>query len=104
MSEKTQKKSSAGFWNEAKWLLDRPVRARSGVNLSKLSKVTKEGQVVLVPDKVLGEGYLTHKITIAALAFSERAKKQINSAGGKVISVDELKKMHPQGDGVQLVV
>lgn len=103
MSEKTNK-PSMGFWKDAKALLNRPVRARSGVNLLKLSKSTKEGQTVLVADKILGDGYISHKITVAALGFSQRARSQIEAVGGKVVSIDELKKSNPSGDGLQLII
>ncbi|MFH0927322.1 MAG: 50S ribosomal protein L18e [Candidatus Micrarchaeota archaeon] len=103
MSEKENKKSSAGVWREAQPLLGRPVRARKGVNLSKLAKSTKEGQTVLVASKVLGDGYINHKLTVAALGFSKRAKEQIEAAGGKTMSVAQLKAANPSGEGVELL-
>jgi len=67
------------------------------VNLSDISKYkdeigleklisegfVKEGELV----KVLGEGKLSHPLTIHAHAFSESAKKKIESAGGKAIGI-----------------
>ncbi|MFH1306433.1 MAG: 50S ribosomal protein L18e [Candidatus Micrarchaeota archaeon] len=95
---------SAGFWKRAKELLSRSVRARRGMNLSRLSKITKSGQTVVVADKVLGSGSISHPITIAALGFSEGAKEAIKKSGGKIVSVDEIKKKNPDGKNISVLV
>ncbi len=69
-------------------LLARPRRRRIEVNLDKLSKETREGDLVIVPGKVLGKGDLGHKITIAALSFSEEARKKLK--GCKFMGIREL--------------
>ncbi len=103
MSEKTNKSASTNIWDKADVLFQRSVRARKGVNLDKLSKTTKDGQVVIVADKILAKGTLTHKLTIVAMGFSKSAKEQILSAGGKIMQMDELKKSHPNAEGVVLL-
>ena len=62
------------------------------VNIWKINKYTKKGEVVIVPGKVLGDGTLDHPVKVAAKAFSESAKKKILEAGGKIISFEEAKK------------
>ena len=103
MSEKTNKNASIGFWNQVDTLVQRSVRARKGVNLDKLSKTTKDGQIVIVADKILAKGKLTHKLTVAALGFSKNAKAQILASGAKIVQIDELKKSHPNAEGVVLL-
>lgn len=61
------------------------------VNLYKLEKFCKDGDVVIVPGKVLGSGKLTKKIIIYALGFSNSAKEKIISSGGKALKLTELK-------------
>ncbi|MFA5108453.1 MAG: 50S ribosomal protein L18e [Candidatus Micrarchaeia archaeon] len=104
MERAKKEKPSAGFWKEAKKLLARPVRARKGVNLSRLERLTKSGQTVLVADKILGSGKLSHPLTVAALSFSQSAKLMIEKAGGKIISVQELEKKNPEGKDLRVLV
>ena len=66
-------------------------RAKAEVNLGKLDKLTKANDTVVVPGKVLGDGELTHPITIAALAFSKSAEEKIKKAGCKKMFIGELK-------------
>ena len=53
--------------------LEKPIRARREVNLSRINKYTKDGETVVVPGKVLGGGEIEHKITISAYKFSQYA-------------------------------
>ncbi len=74
------------------------------VNLDQLEQKFSEGEVVTIaalkekrlvrrdlPVKILGRGELTKKLTVEAHAFSEKAKKAIESAGGsvKILSLKE---------------
>ncbi len=69
-------------------LLARPRRQRVEVNLDKLDKETKDGDLVIVPGKVLGKGSVGHKLTIAALSFSEEARKKLKDC--KFMGIAEL--------------
>ena len=80
------------IWKKTAEMLARPRRRKVEINLSKIDRYGKEGMVVLVPGKVLGDGRLTKKLTIAALAFSTSAKKVISETGGKMILIDDLLK------------
>ena len=60
------------------------------VNISKIAKLTKKGDTVAVPGKVVGAGTLEHSVTVAALQFSVVAKKKISDAGGNAIAIAEL--------------
>lgn len=61
------------------------------VNIYKLEKFCNDGDVVIVPGKVLGSGELTKNITVYALGFSAPAKEKIILAGGKALKLKELK-------------
>ena len=65
---------------------------KTSVNLWKINKHSEKGDAIMVSGKVLGEGKLDHKVSIAAEAFSESAIKKIKSAGGKIITKEEAKK------------
>ena len=75
-------------------------RRRVSVNLWKIDEKTKENDVVVVPGKVLGDGNLEHKVTVAALSFSSAAKEKL---GSNVISIKELIEKNPKGTGVKIL-
>lgn len=97
------RKEEAGIWNKLADELSRSSRQRREVNLWKLSKYTKEGDTVIVPGKVLGDGELKHKINIAAYKFSENARKKIEESGGKLMTIKELIKKNPKGSNIRLI-
>ncbi|MCX8197137.1 MAG: 50S ribosomal protein L18e [Candidatus Micrarchaeota archaeon] len=85
------------FWKRVIELLSSPARNKKGVNISKIAKYAKEKQVVVVPDKVLGAGTLSSKLTVAAVSFSAAARKAIQDAGGKIVSIAEAAAKNPSG-------
>ena len=86
------------FWKRVLELLSVATRKRRGVNISRVSLYAKEGSLVIVPDKVLGAGAkVTSKLTVAAVSFSQSAKKAIEAAGGKAITIIEAAKKSPTG-------
>jgi large subunit ribosomal protein L18e len=73
------------------------------VNVSKLSEYVKEGGYVVVPDKVLGAGSLSHKVNVGAVAYSASAKKAIIASGGKALDIAELAKLNATGKDVVII-
>ncbi len=88
------------IWKDVAWRLERPRRQRAEVNVSRINRYTKEGDVIIVPGSVLGAGKLEHKVTVAAWKFSEIARKKIVEAGGEVLTIEELVERNPRGSGV----
>ena len=78
-------------------------RNRREVNVHKIDKHTGEGDVVVVPGKVLGDGRLRHKVDVAAFCFTEGAEKKIKEAGGKTMSIIELVETNPKGSKIKLM-
>ena len=87
------------FWKRVLELLSASSRKRKGVNVSRIAACAKEGSTVVVPDKVLGAGRISHKLTVAAVSFSAQAKKAIESAGGRAVSIAEAAKKSAKGTG-----
>ncbi len=73
------------------------------VNVGRIARYTKEGETVAVPGKVLGNGTIEHKITVAAVDFSKEAKDKILNAGGKCLTFDDLLKTNPKGTKIKLM-
>lgn len=91
------------LWKTIAVELAKPTRRKREVNIYKLENHTKEGDIIIVPGKVLGSGALSKKLTVAALQFSESAKQKIQSNKGEVLSIEELMKKHPDAKGVRIM-
>ncbi len=100
---KTSAKHGVKIWKRVAELIARPARKRVVVNIGKIDRHTNDGDVVVVPGKVLGAGVLTHKVTVAALNASATARSIIVGAGGSLISIDELLAKMPKGSGVSII-
>ncbi|MEM2760044.1 MAG: 50S ribosomal protein L18e [Nitrososphaerales archaeon] len=97
------KKSRAPIWLKLQEILERP-GSNVEVNLNKLSKYTDDGDVVIVPGKVLGTGTMEHKITLCVYSLSESAAKKVTAAGCKIINIKEFVEKFPQGSKVKIIV
>ena len=94
---------NVALWKRVAYELERPTRNLCNVNLFKLNKVLRDGEVALIPGKVLGTGNIDKKIEIADFAFSESALKKISAKGGKSYSLEELLKKNPKGSKVRII-
>jgi len=94
---------NVAIWKTVANRLDKPTRAHPRVNLGQINRHTAEGEVILVPGKVLGSGLLNHAVTVAALAFSESAKARITDNGGKAITINALMDAIPTGTNVRIM-
>lgn len=94
---------SLSLWRRIAIDLEKPTRQRRVVNLSSISRYTKENETIIVPGKVLGAGDLSHKLTISAFQFSDGAKEKIEKAGAKIVPLLELSKENPSGKGIRII-
>jgi len=101
---KAANQNNAAIWDYVAELIERPRRLRFAVNVSKINRYTKPGEVVVVPGKVLGAGRLDHPVTVAALGFSEQAVEKIRAAGGRVLHILQLIRENPRGSGVRIII
>lgn len=85
------KKTKKPIWKKVASMLEKPRRKRIEVNLWKINKLTKEGDMVIIPGKILGFGELDHKITISSFNASEKAIEKINK-NGKYMTIINLTK------------
>ena len=93
----------SALWKTLASELSKPTRIRSVVNVSRINRFTAENEVVVVPGKVLGSGTVDHSVTVAAFSFSESAKKRIEEAKGKYLTIYELLQSNPEGKKVRLM-
>ncbi len=101
---KYARQHKAPVWRYVAELLERPSRRRVIVNVSKINRYAKSGEIVVVPGKVLGAGIIEKPVTVAAMAFSASAVEKIKAAGGKVMHILDLLNENPRGSGVRIII
>ena len=101
--KKRSNEQSINLWKRVANDLEKPTRQRRVVNLSSISRYTKENEIIVVPGKVLGAGNLSHKLIISAFQFSNGAKEKIEKVGAKIIPLLELSKENPTGKGIRII-
>ncbi len=100
---KHSREHKARIWRTIAEYLGKPKRKRVAVNISRLNRYTQKNDVVVVPGKVLGAGELDHPITVAAFAFSAKAREKIQKAKGKCLSLMELAQKNPKGSNIKII-
>jgi large subunit ribosomal protein L18e len=95
--------SNQGLWKLLATDLEKPSRQRRVVNLSRINRHTAEGDIIVVPGKVLSDGELNHALTIAAWSFSQKAKHKIIEKKAKAISIHDLMNMNIKGKKVKVI-
>ncbi|MBC7129134.1 MAG: 50S ribosomal protein L18e [Thermoplasmatales archaeon] len=96
------KRNNARIWEAIARKLEKPSKNYAEVNVGKIVKNLKEGEIAIVPGKVLGLGE-AGKIEVAALKFSKSARKKIEEAGGKCYSLTEIAEKNPEGSNLRIL-
>ena len=99
---RTARSHHASIWTAVADRLERPRHQVVPVNVGHLDRLTESGETVVVPGKLLADGRLSKKLTVAAFSYSKEARTKIHAAGGVAVSVHDLLKTKPDGTGVRL--
>ncbi|MDE1856148.1 MAG: 50S ribosomal protein L18e [Candidatus Micrarchaeota archaeon] len=83
---------NAGLWKRVGKMVLLPKRARVSVNLSKLQRVAKDGDFIVVPGKVLSFGSVSRKFKIAAVGYSEVAAHKLKAVGCEMVTIEKMTK------------
>jgi large subunit ribosomal protein L18e len=97
------KKNNAPIWLRLAELALKPSSARRTINIGQIDKFVKDNDIIVVPGKVLGTGYLSHKITLCSFSISTSGAKKVLDSGGKILNFTDLIKSHPTGKGVIII-
>ena len=100
---KASAENKAKVWKDIAERLAKPLRNYAEVNVGKIDRYVKENEIAVVPGKVLGSGEITKPVTVAAWRFSESARRKIESAGGRTLSIWDLLKENPSGKNVRIM-
>ncbi len=100
------KKSKARIWLEAARRLCTPARKRREVTLYRLNKLVSDGDVVVIPAKVVSsKGFaFKKKIAVGCFSISSGALKQLQAAGSNVLSLKQLAEKNPEGKKIKIIV
>jgi large subunit ribosomal protein L18e len=103
VSQLEGKAIDSAFWRRVLSDIKKPSRRRREVNVYKINKYAKDGETVLIPGKVLSLGDISRSVDVAALNFSNGARKKIIDAKGKVLTIKELFEQNPEGKKVRIL-
>jgi len=97
------REAGVAIWRDVADRLERSRRNWSEVNLSRLNRYGSNGEQIVVPGVVLAAGEISTPLTVAAFRASSAARKKIEAAGGRAISLLELAVQNPKGSGVRIM-
>jgi large subunit ribosomal protein L18e len=101
--KKNANENDAQIWKEVALRLERPLRNWPIVNLDHINKYVNEKETAVIPGKVLSNGNLNKKISIAAWSFSDKSIQKIKNAGSKYLTIEDLLKINPKGKDIRLL-
>ncbi|MFA5258975.1 MAG: uL15 family ribosomal protein [Candidatus Pacearchaeota archaeon] len=81
--------------------LSGPSRKQKNINMNQLNEL--EDKQVLIVGRVLGQGIINKKISIAALGFSQQAKEKLKKAGCEFKSINQEIEDNPTLKGVKIL-
>ena len=94
---------NVAIWKRIAVDLEKPSRNRRIVNLNKLDKNSKEGEIIVVPGKVLGDGVIQKNIVVAAYQFSGSAMKKLQESKSTIMKINDLVDKYPKGQKVRII-
>lgn len=95
------KKEKSTFWKAVAKNLEIPTRRKRTISLSKINKLAKDKEIIVVPGKVLSQGTLEKNVKVAAYQFSEAAKTKLKS---NALTIHELLKQKPKTSELRILV
>ncbi len=82
------KKEKKKFYKE----VARRLKKCPGVDISKIERLAKDNETIVVPGRVIGNSKMTKKVKIYAYAFSSVAEKNIIASGSSALGMEEFLK------------
>jgi len=86
-------------WLEVAGILSGPRRKAMSLNLEEINENSKDGEILIVPGKVLSQGEISKKIKIVARSFSEKAREKLLKSKTPFSSIIEEIKKNPDIKG-----
>lgn len=90
-------------WNGVASILSGPRSRRLNLNLGEINKISKAGEMLVVPGKILSQGEIEKKIEVIAFGFSENAREKLLKAGCEIKTISEEIKKNPEAKGLRIL-
>jgi large subunit ribosomal protein L18e len=90
----------AVIWRDIAARLQKPLSLWAEVNLGEIARSAKPKETIIVPGKLLGGGEIDKALVVASFKCSVSARRKLEAAGGRAISIAQLLKENPKGSGV----
>jgi large subunit ribosomal protein L18e len=90
-------------WKHLAIILSRGTRSYVSANLNQIDSLTKEGDTVIIPGKVLSSGDLSKKIRIVSLSISHSAKEKLKKTKSEYATIAEEMKINKKAEGVKIL-
>ncbi len=97
----TKKKDN---WLKVARILSGPRRKAISLNLGEINENSKDGDIIIVPGKVLSQGEISKKVKIIALNFSEKAEEKLLKSKIPSSSIIEEIKKNPDIKGGRILI
>jgi large subunit ribosomal protein L18e len=91
-------------WEDIAGILSSSRKKWKSINLDLIEKESKEGDIIIVPGKVLSQGEISKKIRVVAFAFSELAKEKLLKSKCEIVYLNEEIKKNPKAKGVKILI
>lgn len=89
-------------WLRVAKMLAYPRSLRVAVNLDEIDKESKEGDIVVVPGKVLSKGNISKKIKLACFAISKEAREKAKANKVDIVSIIKEVKENSEARAVKI--
>ncbi|EQD37772.1 50S ribosomal protein L18e [mine drainage metagenome] len=93
---KVSRENSSVIWRDVAERLAGGNRRYASINIGKINKLSKDGDVVIVPGSVLGTGVINKKVTLSALRISKSAMAKVQKSGSSFKTLKELAMESPK--------
>lgn len=92
-----------GAWNKIAQIIGGSRKKYSSINLKEIDTCSQDGDIVVVPGKVLSSGNLDKKVKVCAVNFSESAKEKLKNAKIGYFKILEEIKKNPEAKDVKIL-
>jgi len=100
---RVSREQKAPVWRAVADRLEGPARNWAEVSLDKATASLKEGEIGVVPGRVLGNGKARRGLVLAAFGFSKSAREKVVAAGGSALTLTDLASSNPKGSKVRIL-
>ena len=91
-------------WKKIANIISSPRRKRIVLNLREIDEISKNGESLLIPGKVLSEGDISKKVRIIAMKFSKSAEEKLLKSKTEFSYISEEIKKNPGAKGLRILM